>query len=146
MCCYAVLRPSSSLRTTLGPVRLFSSAPYAADLHAGGRDLFRSTGNTTSTSQPRVNAASPAAPCSTRADVWLTRTLICLWMMSLVMFAFAIFLQEAIGRAAVHPSMPTEPRSTPRAFNYLRNTRGSKQRQANTLGRSYKRGRTTHPK
>jgi len=56
-------------------------------------------------------------------------------MMSLVMFAFAIFLQwgrrkEAIGRAAVHPSMPTEQRSTLRAFNYLKDRTGREQRKA----------------
>lgn len=61
-----------------------------------------------------------AAPGNTE----LTRTLICLWMMSLVMLAFAIFLQwgrrrEAVGRAAVHPSIPAEPGAAPRPFSYL---------------------------
>lgn len=78
----------------------------------------------------------------TQASAWPTRTLICLWMMSLVMLAFAIFWQwgrwgEAIGRAAVHPSMPPKQRSTPRAFNYLQDTTGREQRQADKYIRPF---------
>lgn len=59
---------------------------------------------------PALSPLSPPAP----ANTGLTPTLICLWMMSLVMLAFAIFLQwgrqrEAVGRAAVHPSIPAKP-------------------------------------
>lgn len=48
-------------------------------------------------------------------------------MMSLVMLAFAIFLQwgrqrEAVGRAAVHPSIPAEPGSALRVLSYLQDS------------------------